>query len=1325
MLQKYRNFVARYQLTKCKKAMKYRFIGCLLLACLCVLSQRLTGQVIRLYTTQHGLKTNNCNSVDLDSRGFVWVSGTNSLGLFDGTKFQYLPTTTEDGRQLFQMSHGVSEAGDSKFWVYTTHGLFLLDARSMHFEHIFLSVEEDSIYGFSSNNVIDYPIKDYKLVTTDGFDSYLLNTKTLKVDQAMSEKLNKALMESFIDHPVIDKHQRLWAVGRNIKLVCINLKNFQPHALNYSPKAAAIMENSTITRLLETEEGMLIGTNHGLLIYNDKENLVHESDADTGDLFIRSILRTHDNRILVGTDGRGIWEYKKTGEVYSIDALYDKTSDFTIAFGKVMDMKEDKKGNIIAAFLQKGLVVIPPQNDYFHYHAISPQDNRTNATCITSMTIDAQENYWVATDGCGVFTTDGMKLATAHPVNNGLNSLLVQDIKIDQHGTVWVGTYGGGVQWLENGKWTNRGLEDISQELVMTMCYNAEEDKMLIGTNGHGIICVNVKDKTFNRLTFPFSYNQWVSSLLQDSHGTLWVGSSTGVFSYNANTGRHEDITLNGNRISNSHAIQQDGDHILIASEDGLIIYNIKTREQELIAKEQGLSCPDINTITTTDAHIWLATRINIASIDKKTREVRNYSSFSGYEVGEFHRNSFVKPGHGYILFGGDNGIICFTPKLIANRPTKLEPVYFTSFTTPLNTEKMDASIFYAKDIWLKHDNATFSIEFASVELGDPERIHYEYILEGLENQWHTDVTLPNAHFSSLPPGNYTFRVRAYLEDLPTECTENAIIIHVAAPWYATVWAFLIYALIALAIAFFIYHQIRMRKQQKEQLRRTDEQNKMKEEKLNLFTSITHELRSPLTMIESPLKQLMTEDDDPDHQELYGVMQHNCDRLLGIVKQITDIRKIDSGQMVLHLEEHDYVEYANEVFEQFQGVAKVKDITFDIEHSEEELPMMMDTTHFEKIITNLLSNAFKFTPQGGKVIAKSGLEDNKVVLRFYNSGPQFSEEDLKHLWERFYQGSAGVDANGSGIGLNLVQNLVELHHGSIEAKNVEPVGVEFVVRFPYFNGLQTNTSHTRATLLVVDDDLELSNFMSDQLKKDYNILTAYSGNSAWKKVLSQRPDVVITDYRMPDGNGMELCLQIKSNPETENIPVILLTGEGDESLQLQSLKVQVDHYLEKPVNMVILRSAISQVLRVREAMRNKVNRDKTVNDIPKPVLENAQEKFFDRVNDIVKKHLDESDFSVQQLSEEVGISRVHLNRKMKMRYGVSPNIFIRSFRLKQAAYLLAYNKVNVSEVAYAVGFSSHSYFTTAFREQFGMSPKEFIAFYSEEENREALQKLLE
>ncbi|MBR1521200.1 MAG: response regulator [Bacteroidaceae bacterium] len=1296
-----------------------------------VYSPHLHAQVTRLYTTQQGLKTNNCHSIEIDSRGLVWVSGSDMLGLFDGTRFQYLPNTSEDGHKLFQTAYGVTEMAEEQYWVYSSHGLFRLDARNMVFNRISLGESEDSVYGYATNAVIDYPKKDCKMVTTDGYGSFVLNGKTLEVDEKLSARLNEMIGDLFVEIPLIDKRQQLWATTKGTPLVCLDLKTFKRRTLNYTPQAAAIMGRSKVTALLEAPLGMLIGTSHGILIYDVKQNLVREMNIGTADLFISSIIRTRNERTLVGTDGRGIWEYKKNdaGET-TFAPLSGQTAEFDITFGKVMDMEEDQEGNVVAIFLQKGLAVIPPQEDCFHYHAITPLANEKNATCVTSMAIDQHENYWVATDGCGIFTTNGMFLATAHPLNEGLRSLLIQDVKIDKHGTVWAGSFGGGVQYLENGRWTDGWLGELSQELVMTMFYDAKEDQMLVGTNGNGIYCLDIPRQKVQKVELPFVYNPWVCGLLKDSEGTLWVATSNGIVYYDSKTKKHGSVTLNGERISNANALQQDGDDILIACDTGLLIYHKKTGEQELIAKGAGLSCEDIHSITLDKNTIWLATRTNIASVDKKTHEVRNYSSFSGYQIGEFHRNSFVKPGHGYILFGGDNGIICFQPQLISNRNKEVKTVYFTSFNTPFHTEYLDANIFYAKQIELNHDNSSFTISFSAVELGDPERIHYDYLLEGLDQHWLVDAPSPSATYSSLPPGDYTLRVRAYLEDNPDKYAESSIHISVAAPWYASPWAFIFYTLILLGIAYYIYQQIQNRKRQKEQLRLSAEQDRMKEAKLKLFTSITHELRSPLTMIESPLKQLMLQDPDEEHQNLYGVMRRNCDRLLDIVKQITDIRKIDAGQLTLHMQECDYVEYSDQVFEQFKGIATVKNITFDIEHNEAELLMMMDTSHFEKIITNILSNAFKFTPEEGKIVASSGLVGNHVELRFYNSGSHFNEEDLSHLWERFYQGSAGDGgAAGSGIGLNLVYELTKLHHGTIEARNVEPEGVEFILHFPYYNlptsQVLKSAASSKPTILLVDDDQEMINYIGKQLERDFNVIAAFSGNTGWKKVMSQRPDVVVTDYRMPDGNGMELCQFIKSNPETENIPIIMLTGEGDEMLQLHSLNTQVDHYLEKPVNIMLLRSAISQVLRVRESLWNKARRTEIAGEMPIPVMENADDKLFSRVNEAIKKHLDDSEFSVQQLSDEVGISRVHLNRKMKERYGVSPNIFIKSFRLKQAAYLLVHNNVNVSEVAYKVGFSSHSYFTTSFHDYFGMSPKEFILYYSEDEHKEALAKLLE
>ena len=1287
----------------------------------------------RLYTSQHGMKTNLGYSVEIDSRGLVWVSGLNTLGVFDGTRFQYRPTVTGDGqRHLFQSVYRTKEHRDNQYWVCSSHGLFLYDAPHSTFRRILLRADEDSIYGYAVNNIVNYPQKDYMLVTTDGFGAYVLNSATLATDTLLSQTIQRLTGDAFITTPVVDRKQKLWFSTRTEQLVCIDLSHMKRRTVAYTADASQMIAASKVSCIAQATDGnLLIGTNHGMLIYDRQADVVRKPGNQHTELNITSIITLHDGSILIGTDGQGLWTSPDADQLYPLSNM---NANFEMTYGKVMDVKEDNDGNIIAFFLQKGLVVIPTRNDNFHYHAISPLRNGKNATAITSMAIDQHNNYWVGTDGCGVFTTDGMHLDTARPLTEGLGSLLVQDILVDRHGTVWACSFGGGIQCLKDGRWTyDTWLESLKGEFAMTMYYDETADRILLGTNGGGIYSLDIVGRKWRKLDFPFDYNPWISSLMLDSDGTLWVATSSGLFFFNETTGSHGEIYCNKDRICNASAIAADGDDILIAYDDGLIIYNKKTRRQQLIGTDNGLSSLPVRSVTTTPTHIWLATSSAVASVDRQTHLVRSYSSFLGYDIGEFHRHSLLKAAGRYILFGGDNGIICFRPEAITGNRKKVKHVYFTYLYTPKHTEKLDASISYATRMMLSSDNNSFVISYSAAELGDPDRVHYNYTLEGHEQQWHCDSPTPSANYSSLPPGNYVFRVRAYMEDTPETWVESTLHIRVAAPWYATGWAITVYLIILCGAVYAIWLQITARKHQREQLRKTAEKDRLKEAKLRLFTSITHELRSPLTMIESPLRQLMAEDPDAAHQSLYAVMLRNCNRLLNIVKQITDIRKIDSGQLKLRLEEHDYVEYSNQVFEQFRGVAAVKDISFVVEHAQSPLPMLMDQTHFEKIITNLLSNAFKFTPQGGKVMATSGITPTGINLRFFNSGSHLDADDIRHLWERFYQGTASSEATGSGIGLSLVYELVRLHHGTIEAHNTNTPqqGVEFTLHFPSFNltataGSGTTTARqTKATVLLADDDTEMSDYVSSQLQRDYNVVCAFSGNTAWKKVLAMRPDVVVTDYRMPDGNGVELCQHIKGSPETADIPVIMLTGEGDDTLRLHSLDLQVDHYLEKPVNIPMLRSAISQVLRVRETLMGKVRRNEAAVDMPTPEIENADDKLFKRVSEAIKKNLDNSEFSVQQLSDEVGISRVHLNRKMKERYGVSPNVFIKSFRLKQAASLLVRHSVNISEVAYTVGFSSHSYFTTSFHEYFGMSPKEFVAFYSREENSEALQKLLE
>lgn len=1287
------------------------------------------AQVSRLYTADHGLRTSSLRSVMMDTKGMVWVTGNGDLARFNGLRFQYLPCIDKKTSEpLFRVCNEIKQYDEDNYWVCTNNGFYMLHAKTDDFERIKLSDDENDAPGFAVNGVIDYIEQGKVLVTTDGYGIYIYDAINKKVESKLSRDFINLLGNAFVHKVYIDKSECLWASNVDHRLVYVDLKGH--HAKNYqaTDEVLSYVKNNAVEDIVECGDNIYFATSRGLLKYTTKNNTL--TIVPGFGYYVKTILASKSGKLIVGTDGDGLWTLDPSTDI--VTPYNDVVAPIEDRYSKVADMIEDEDGNLVCALYQRGLLVIPSSHDIFRYHAISPDGNRLNASSITSMAIDYGHNYWIATDGCGVFTTDGMQLATAHTVNEGLRSRLVQCVLVDKRGTAWAGSYGGGLQMYEGGMWTlgaSGWLAPLSNEKILCTAYDEKDDIIYAASNGNGVYAIRPTQQSIEVYSFKSLKNGWIQQLFVDSDQTLWVSAAGSLCYYNKKTGKQDELHYEGKAIDGVSDINEYGDNILLASNEGLFMYNKKSKKLVLINKKDGMRDDHLRSIEVHDGYFWVSSGSGISSINAKTYEVCNYTSFTGYRMGEFHRNSSLQPGLGNILFGSDNGIICFTPKDIQNRKTELRELFFTRLRIggenveyDASSDMLDASIMYATKINLTHLTNSFTVTFSVPDVSDPSRIHYDYILEGFDKQWHKDIDFIQASYASLPVGSYTLKVIAYYEDNPSVLAEKEIRVVVHAPWYQSLPAILIYLLILAAVAYYLFKSWKERHEQKKLIKANEEQQSLKEAKLNMFTSITHELKSPLMMIESPLAQLMADDTDPERRNLYSVMQRNCNRLLDIVKQITDIRKIDAGQFEIKLEDTDYVEYANNVYEQFKGVAQIKNITFETEHQHSQIQMMLDRQHFEKIITNILSNAFKFTPAGGKVSVKSEVADNKVVLRFYNSGSHFNDEDREHLYERFYQGSAGNNSQGSGIGLNLVHELVKLHYGTIEAQNMEPDGVEFTLTFPYYNA---SINDSRPTLLYCDDDPEIVNYVRSQLDKVCNVVVAFSGNQGWKQVLQARPDVVVTDYQMPDGDGAELCQLIKTNPETENIPVIMVTGEGNDSLRLHSFNLQVDHYLEKPLNIMLLRSAILQVLKVRESMRNKARRTDVVLNYTNVEVVSAEDKLFAKINETIKKHLDDSEFGVQQLSEEVGISRVHLNRKMKERYGISPNVFIKSFRLKQAAYLLVHNKINVSEIAYKVGFSSHSYFSSSFHDYFSMSPSEFITFYSDPENEEAFQKLLE
>lgn len=1359
--------------------------------CICNIAK---CQPPHLYTMQHGLKSSYIDNLYVDNANFVWVSTTNSLEVFDGYRFEHISfSDKKSGKQLFNKVSTVLQIDKTHYWIQSNIGLYVYDLSENSYEKVQLSEsEEDVVNKGSLNHSAILPDGKKTLFSSEGFGMFVVGNDDHKVDSVLSMKLNGLVGESYIWNILIDSKSRLWVSDLRNEITVINLPNYQKLQLDVSESARKIMSNSYVTGFCEDKKNdkIYMSMSHeGVLVYDGKSNTIRELRHNDPSLYGNCLVQTPSGDLFLGTDNAGIYQIDSSDE--TIHSLNDKIEDIDLQKAKIHSLVVDKDENLIIGIYQKGVMVMTKPNGYFRYTALSLSSNGKNSSCVTSFCTDRSGNLWVGTDGSGLFMNDESR-------NDGLQSLLIQSVVCDKEGTIWCGSWRGGICCSRDGSHFHVPdfLSSYSTSNIMDLAYDAKSHTLYAGTNGEGVLSIDLTTNTVKKINGSDVY-RWINKLYIDKDGDLWIGDPINLFQYHPLTDQYTQIHLNDKDINLIHGFGENGSHLLLGTDDGLICYDKKEKQvttPPYLSNVQ--SNIPIKNIVVSSKYIWISASNKIICIDKENGRTIEYDSFSGYYIGEFHRNANLLRSDGSICFGGDNGYLSFLPSQLMSLGTDIKQVYFSP-------------------IWLGKTldgSNSYHISFSVPELSMKDRVCYRYMLEGYEKNWHiTSSSTPEAYYASLPSGSYTFHVQAYFRDSPDKYTEQTLAVHVPYPWYATWWAYLIYAGLLWYIGYIIYQNILERRRSRKKLQEAEAKERVKEDKLRLFTSIAHELRSPLTMIISPLRQLANSDRDLERQGNYSIMQRNCNRLLRIVNQMLDVRKIENGQFHLHFSETDLNTYTREVMESFKGVAAAKALTFTHESNKESIAVWIDTVHFEKVLFNLLSNAFKFTPSNGRVLVRTScqlnnpdsenhrmIDDYRVIeyaeIRVYNSGSHLDAEDLHHIWERFYQNSSQPRQEGSGIGLNLAYELVRLHHGVIDAHNVGDDGVEFIVRIPLGNvhlsseetspRVQKETENpvltsidnpseivssadmakedeeaedicepsepdpddepekiddketkqespdsglinNQVSILIVDDDKELCSYVASEIGKEYKVLTAHSGNSAWKLILTSRPTIVVTDLMMPDGDGYDLCRRIKANPETDHIAVIVLTSESTEDSQLRTMNLQADHFLPKPFNLSLLLSAISQVLHVRENIRNKMRRTEIGNNYGSIEVSSYEDQFIQRVRDLVLAHIDDTNFNVNELSQEIGMSRVHLNRKLKEHFGISPIAYIRSVRLKHAAYLLVNNKVNISEVAYRVGFSSHSYFTSIFHDFFGMSPKEFVATYADNLNDETLQKLLE
>ncbi len=643
-----------------------------------------------------------------------------------------------------------------------------------------------------------------------------------------------------------------------------------------------------------------------------------------------------------------------------------------------------------------------------------------------------------------------------------------------------------------------------------------------------------------------------------------------------------------------------------------------------------------------------------------------------------------------------------------------------------------------------------FALEFSTFYYGFSERIYYQYRLEGLSSQWlATEPGINRINFTNLNYGTYHLKIKAAIYDSTSPEKEITLIIY--PPWYLTWWAKCIYFLLFVLLMFGIYRYIMEHARHKNEMLRRKHAEQVNEGKLQFFINVSHEIRTPMTLIMSPLEKLISENKEPEKQKVYLLMYRNARRILRNINQLMDVRKIDKGLMSVKLRKTDIVGFIDDLMHTFEFQADKRHIKFDFIHSAGYLEAWIDLNNFDKVLVNILSNAFKFTPEDGEISIRlaTGRDDKtQGPLRHYfeitvsDTGNGIEEDKIEKIFERFYQiDNRGDEVNiGTGIGLHLARSLVQLQHGIIYARNrTDMRGSEFVIRMPlgdeHLNDSEKESfmptgqhkktddvvkvseseeakvkvrAKTKYRVLIVDDEDDIRHYLMDELADTFKVFECTNGKDALNFILKEKPNLVLSDVMMPDMNGFLLTKKIKSNVNVNHIPVILLTAKATDMDKGEGFDTGADAYVTKPFNIDLLKKRMLNIIENRERLEPKISDSQEHKSLIRPVtLRSSDEILYEKIIKLINENIADPDLNVEFLANGVGMSRVHMHRKLKELTNQSARDFIRTIRLSQAAELLKNQKLAISEVAYALGYTNLSHFSNSFREFHGMSPKEF------------------
>ncbi len=1394
-----------------------KYSGKLFFICIIIIStSHLKSQNLRFtnYTTKDGLSSNKVNSILQDKNGFIWIATEDGLNRYDGYEFKVFRNNPEDTLSL--SDNNIWELFEDKsgdIWIGTNSGyLDRYDQKKNEFYKWLIKPEgkkEAEITAIFQDKNDEIWIGTYK----DGL--YKLNIVTNKIEHWFYDPDDSgSLSNNFVTSIVKDSHGYLWISTYN------GLNRFNPNSDDdsfqqfYSEQGKENSLSSNLIWLVSKSALnpalMWVGTADGLVSLDIKKktftriSIPKELTLQFGNSVASVVEEKINNGIQLWIGTYGGLVKLNLGNDESQRFIKTENDPSSIISNKINKVIKDRSGVIWIA-TENGLSKISEKSQRFN-NIFSDETNQKLfhelfGKSVKSIVKDMSGNIYFGTEN-GVVSFRQGKLNTIlkYPQTTGLN---VWSLIPDLEGNLWVGTYGQGLNffnlnsgWIENIKIESPTFKTSAYDYVKSLELNGEN--LLIGFWGGGLAEMNVKTRKYkiwiNDVNNPFSisYND-VWSILNDRNNRTWVGTNggglnlayrqAGLFSdpgeykfYNLNSRDDKKNKLNSMSIyvlyeSRSKKIQTgaEQDILWVGTSSGLSKVVIKNYtgdnnysaikfETTNYSPENDLTDNSVkNIIEDKNGNLWLSTSSGITFFDVEKETFTSYSDADGLIGNEFNSGSSLISNEGTMYFGTINGINFFRPEQIS--PSSFNPqVLITEFQ--IFNQPVKNYINKTGSLNLTFSQNVFSFQLSALDFNFPPAIQYAYKMEGFDKDWIYSGNRRFITYTNLGSGNYTFKYKATNCDGVWNKNYNSIVVNISPPWWRTTWSYIIYVLLILSGVFvlrrFELNRSKLRNELKMREFEAKKQHELEIMKSRFFTNLSHEFRTPLTLIRGPVEELLKGNLKDDPEEYYQLIYRNSKKLQLLIDQLLELTRLENAAIPLKAKKEDLVKLVHGLSSSFESLAKQKNINLVFTSEVESVICWIDRDKLEKIINNLLSNALKFTSENGRVSVQikcdKSKKENYSSIIISDTGIGIAPEKLKRIFDRFYQAddSSNRKYGGSGIGLALVKELVDLHKWKISVQSIERGGTEFTLMIP-LDGSYLDESgkiieedqnrqgdeifetkketeeqielsekeiekeileknkllSSNPMILIVEDSEDVRSYLKSLLKNEYRLSEAINGEDGLNKSEDLLPDLIISDIMMPSMDGIEFCKSVKTNLQTSHIPVILLTAKASPESKIEGLETGADDYLTKPFSSKELLIRIKNLLEQRKNLREKFAKEIKI-DLSSVAVTSLDDEFLRKAFDVAEKNLSNSEFNSEEYAREMFLSRSQFHRKLIAVTSQGPGEFLRTFRLKKAASLLVEKRLNITQIAFEVGFSSPSHFTKAFRQFFNCLPTEFI-----------------